>query len=228
MRWFRLYDEMLDDHKVQSLSPELFKTWINLLAVASREGGILPPVEKLAFALRVSKHEMQSRLEDLVLVGLIDIRKDGRHEPHNWLSRQWKSDDSSARVRKHRATKRKCNGDVTVTVTPPEAEAEAESETEAEAKAPENFDWRSALAKRGVSPRLLELAEGFGLPVEAMRLRAEAADVKSPDAMFRHLAVAELRAKLPIAPPDTLKAAFTVGGDAARGLVYQLLVEVEA
>lgn len=120
MRWFRIYSEMLDDEKVQMLSPELFKTWINLLCVAATKDGVLPPVETLSFKLRVSPHEMQSRLEELVLAGLIDIRSDKSFEPHNWRQRQWKSDDSSERVRKHREAKRACNDDVTVTVTPPE------------------------------------------------------------------------------------------------------------
>lgn len=135
-RWFRLYDEMLDDPKVQMLPPELFKTWVNLLAVASRNDGTLQPVTQLAFALRVSPTDMQSRLDDLILAGLLDIQADGRIEPHNWKIRQWKSDDSADRVRKHRAMKRDekqprnvaCNGAVTVTVTPPDTDTEAETE----------------------------------------------------------------------------------------------------
>lgn len=135
-RWFRLYDEMLDDPKVQMLPPELFKTWVNLLAVASRNDGTLQPVTQLAFALRVSPTDMQSRLDDLILAGLLDIQADGRIEPHNWKIRQWKSDDSADRVRKHRAMKRDekqpgnvaCNGAVTVTVTPPDTETHTETE----------------------------------------------------------------------------------------------------
>jgi hypothetical protein len=127
-RWFRFYDEALNDHKVQSLSPDLFKTWVNLLCVASRNEGVLPSADRLSFELRVSAHEMQTRLDDLVLLGLLDIRADKRLEPHNWAKRQWKSDDSKERVRKHRASKQPCNADVTVTVTPPETEADTETE----------------------------------------------------------------------------------------------------
>ncbi len=136
-RWFRMYDEMLDDPKVQMLPPELFKTWVNMLALASRSGGALPSIEKMAFALRVSNHDMQTRVDELILLGLIDITADGRREPHNWRKRQWKSDDSADRVRRHRERKRaetgskplqetECNGDVTVTVTPPETESDTE------------------------------------------------------------------------------------------------------
>lgn len=126
-RWFRVYDEILDDHKVQALSPDLFKTWVNLLAVASRNKGRLPAVSVLAFALRVSVQDMQLRLDDLILCGLIDICSDKSLEPHNWSRRQWASDDSAERVKRHREKKKTsetkdeigCNGDVTVTVTAP-------------------------------------------------------------------------------------------------------------
>lgn len=141
-QWFRVYDEILDDPKVQLLSPELFKTWINLLAVASRNNGMLPPLRELAFSLRLSAEDIQSRLDDLILVGLIDILPGEILAPHNWSKRQWKSDDSTERVRRHRAkkaqanenagkpeAKRNCNADVTVTVTPPESEAETETES---------------------------------------------------------------------------------------------------
>lgn len=138
-RWFRFYGEALNDHKVQSLSPDLFKTWVNLLCAASLNDGVLPTAERLSFELRVSAHEMQTRLDDLILLGLLDIRDDKRLEPHNWSRRQWKSDDSKERVRKFRAknaevtvrtekqpTKRPRNDDVTVTVTPPDTESDTE------------------------------------------------------------------------------------------------------
>lgn len=129
-RWFRFYGEALNDHKVQSLSPELFKTWVNLLCVASLNNGLFPSVDRLAFELRVSAHEMQSRLDDLILAGLIDVRSDRQLEPHNWSERQWKSDDSKERVRKHRALKRQRNDDVTVTVTSPDTESDTDTEAE--------------------------------------------------------------------------------------------------
>jgi hypothetical protein len=143
-RWFRVYDDILDDPKVQMLSPELFRAWVNLLAVASRNAGKLPAVEKLAFALRCSVSDMQSRLDDLIMAGLIDILADGTREPHNWSKRQWKSDDSAERVRKHRAKKhaetsgnvaqavtsgqvtQNRNADVTVTVTPPDTDTDTD------------------------------------------------------------------------------------------------------
>lgn len=132
-RWFRMYDEMLDDPKVQMLAPELFKTWVNILALASRRGGALHAVTEVAFALRMSVGDTQAHIDELVRTGLLDIRDDNGVEPHNWWKRQWKGDDSADRVRRHRARKkRECNehvtGGVTVTVTPPDTETDTDTE----------------------------------------------------------------------------------------------------
>jgi hypothetical protein len=115
---------------------------MNLLAVASRNKGKLLPVQQLAFALRVAPADMQARLDELILAGLIDIMPDRSLEPHNWSKRQWKSDDSADRVRKFRLKKKQetpgngvetdekqsRSGHVTVTATSPETDSEADTE----------------------------------------------------------------------------------------------------
>ncbi len=119
-RWFRFYDEALDDPKVQRLPPHLFKTWINLLSLASKCDGILPSVDDVAFRLRLSVQDAEQHLSDLVLAGLIDIERNGQRTPHNWQHRQYASDSSAERTRKYRERNKKntCDvtGDVTVTV----------------------------------------------------------------------------------------------------------------
>ena len=136
MRWFRFHSEALDDPKVQRLAPNLFKTWVNLLCIAAQAGGRLPSVDDIAFRLRLSASEAEQQLSDLILAGLIDIGPDGGRSPHNWASRQYASDDSKSRVRKHREKKKRdaqqpdntnetpnetgCNGYVTDDETPPE------------------------------------------------------------------------------------------------------------
>jgi predicted transcriptional regulator len=105
-RWFRLHDEILDDPKVQRLSGEDFKTWVNLLCLASRKEGKLPPVADIAFALRMSEDAVSTVLERLLDGGLIVSRSggaDGMHyAPHKWEERQYKSDTSTARVKRFR------------------------------------------------------------------------------------------------------------------------------
>jgi hypothetical protein len=120
-----MYDEILDDPKVQLLSPELFRTWVNLLALACRNDGVLPPVGTVSFALRISTHDAQSRIDDLILAGLIDIRPDSRLQPHNWPNRQFTSDSSTERVRKFRA-KRSGNVSSDVSATAPDPYPEGE------------------------------------------------------------------------------------------------------
>lgn len=233
MRWFRLYTEMLDDEKVQMLTPELFKTWVNLLCVAASRDGILPPVEKLAFKLRVSSHDMQSRIEDLIIAGLIDVRADKSLQPHNWERRQWKSDDSAERVRKHRETKRSRNDDVTVTVTPPEADKQIPDTDYVPSPSlgmprekKQNFNLSfGGSGSRALSARLKTRAEGLGLNVAALEARALAPGVRIPNAMFRKLVVDEIRSKQPIIAESLIKAALGKDGDAAYGNLLQMLVE---
>lgn len=137
-RWFRMYDELLDDPKAQRLPPVDFKAWVNLLCLASRHDGKLPCVADISFALRVSDNDAVTVLERLAIAGLIDKHNGGvdgfHYTPHGWAKRQYKSDSSAERVKRHRATK--CNVTETVTETPPETDTEAETDTEVlEAKA---------------------------------------------------------------------------------------------
>lgn len=130
-RWFRMYDEILDDPKVQKLSDEDFKAWVNLLCLAARNGGALPRIEDVAFALRRCPEAVEALLERMRRARLIDSRGRGakrRFVPHRWEERQFKSDTSRDRMRRHREAVR----DVTVTaaVTPPESESESESESD--------------------------------------------------------------------------------------------------
>lgn len=126
--WFRFYDAALDDPKVQGLSDALFRVWVNLLCVASRNDGLIPEADA-PFLLRQDGKKTAAAIQALVERGLVD-RIDGRTEPHNWNSRQYKSDVSNERVKRHRERAR--NGERNVTsqrsVTAPETEAEAEAE----------------------------------------------------------------------------------------------------
>ena len=122
-RWFRLYDAVLDDPKVQRLPDRIFKAWINLLCLASRHGGALPDVEDVAFALRCTPEVAVKIVGMLTDNGLLDRHDEGLRI-HAWDKRQYQSDGSAERMRRHRARHSGATGDVTV--TPPESEAESE------------------------------------------------------------------------------------------------------
>lgn len=129
--WFRFYAEALDDPKVQRLPAEVFKGWVNLLCLAKKNDGILPPLQDIAFALRVSDEYAWELIETLTKHGLLD-NEGNDYEPHNWNGRQYKSDVSTERVKRFRKRQQEVsgNGDETPDETPPETETDTETETE--------------------------------------------------------------------------------------------------
>jgi hypothetical protein len=140
--WWRAYDEAVDDPKLQMLPDRLFRGWFNLCCLTSANGGNLPPIEVVAFKLRVSPDKATLLIANLREAGLIDIDTDGRR-PHNWGGRQFKSDvtDPTAADRQKRYRNSKRNATVTpsVTVTPTETETDNRS-SEAKASAPAELD----------------------------------------------------------------------------------------
>ena len=121
--WLRLYTDILTSRKVMTLEPELFKSWVIILALAKEGDGLLPSVEDIAFGLRTSTVEAQRLTEELVKRGLLD--SDGKNiTPHNWHTRQFQSDNSTERVQRFR------NNERNVSETSPETEADTETEPE--------------------------------------------------------------------------------------------------
>lgn len=151
-RWFRLYDEVLDDPKVQCLDGETFKGWINIMALASRNSGRLPTISHIAFALRISEDATRTLVERLLNGGLLDRASGGvdgyTYAPHAWSKRQYKSDNSSDRVKRYRQRSKP------VTETPPETDTETDNtlskDSDAEAS-PDKLFWDNAKAYLGKS-----------------------------------------------------------------------------
>lgn len=100
-RWFRFYDMALDDPKVQRLPCELFKAWVNLLCLASRNAGRLPDLADVAFALRLSEEAASGVVDLLASAELLDLDDDG-YAPHNWKGRQFSSDNDDTAVERQR------------------------------------------------------------------------------------------------------------------------------
>lgn len=142
--WLRLYVDILDNPKAQRLRGDTFKGWINLLALTKRNGGVLPGVGDIAFALRTTEAKATRLIDELIVAGLVDETEESGAQPHDWDELQFESDSSTERVRKHREGKSKRprneqrNADVTLHGTPPETEADTEqSRAEAETAAPD-------------------------------------------------------------------------------------------
>lgn len=92
-RWFRLYDDTLNDPKILKLSDKTHRIWIGILCVASKNDGALPPFEDMALLLRMKPEKLQPELEKLISAGLIDHDDNGLR-PHNWQGRQYKGSSS--------------------------------------------------------------------------------------------------------------------------------------
>src|ERR1700759_996963 len=91
-RWWRAYDEAVDDPKLILLSDRAHRAWFNLMCIASLHGGSLPDIKVVAVKLRVTTQRAAAAIAELVQAGLFDRRDDGSFEPHNWNARQYKSD----------------------------------------------------------------------------------------------------------------------------------------
>jgi hypothetical protein len=122
--WFRMYGDLIHDPKVLMLSDAMFRAWVTLLCLASKNDGVLPAAGEIAVVLREKPAKIAKWLSGLTLAGLIDKCEDGSLVPHNWEGRQFKSDSSKERMQRLRAKQRDVECDVTstVTVTLPESE----------------------------------------------------------------------------------------------------------
>ncbi len=147
-RWFRFYDDAMHDAKLLRLSDATFRAWMTLLCVASKNDGALPPAEDIALTLRCKKPLVAGWITELVAAGLLDRTETG-FVPHNWGDRQYKSDSSAERMKRHRDGKRDVTptvtSDVTVTVqnradTDTDTEQKEEPREVALSSGPSDFD----------------------------------------------------------------------------------------
>jgi hypothetical protein len=168
-RWFRIYEETLDDPRLQRLPASLFRAWVNLLCVASRCGGALPGIEEIAFMLRSRPPAVAHRIEALKAAGLIEER-DGTLVPTDWERRQFVSANdrpspaepmtAAERTRRWREKRARdaagVTGDVTVTAIDLEPNQETKTQTAPAAResATDVFDefWQAFPSRDGDNP----------------------------------------------------------------------------
>lgn len=149
-RWFRLYESLVDDPKVQRLPDRLFKALINVWCIASANDGELPSVDDVAFKLRMKPGQVVKLLGELSQAGFLDVSADDPDiiVPHNWTGRQFKTDvtDPTAARRMRDYRNRRRNGVTENTVTPTVTVTHPETDTETEGKTP---SLRSGAKARG-------------------------------------------------------------------------------
>lgn len=91
--WFRMWSELMHSQKIHAMPDKLVKPWLFLLCMASEHDprGTLPPVQKIAFALRIKEERAKSILADLMNLRLVAF-DGGHYVMHDWLAWQPDSD----------------------------------------------------------------------------------------------------------------------------------------
>ncbi len=162
--WFRLYHELLTDRKIERVcrmtqQPKalVVGTWVTLLCLAndSPQRGTLLVSEEMP----VTDDELgyETGLDPVTLGKLLNafmdcnmLSKASAYTITNWDARQFDSDNSTARVRRHRARKRaksdEKQGETLQQRSRNVIETEADTDTEAEKRAPHPTAtaWQSA------------------------------------------------------------------------------------
>ena len=128
MKWFRLYDELIDDPKIMEMTNSTFRVFIYLLCLANKghTRGIVRLYNKdkdlrktLKRRLRMHHKSVYTALVELEEMNIITCNGD-EIQINKWGKRQFKSDDVTARVKRFR----------NVTETPPETDTDTETETD--------------------------------------------------------------------------------------------------
>lgn len=124
MQWFRMYSEFATDPKVQSMDETLQRRFVMFLCLHGSGEYERLTDEELAFALRITPAELVNTRDVFKQKGFLG----DNGEISNWNKRQYKSDSSTERVRKHRAEKTKRKGNVSVTPSDSDSDSDTESE----------------------------------------------------------------------------------------------------
>lgn len=122
-----MYAEFATDPKVQMMSEVDQRRFVMVLCLRCSNDCVTLQDDEVAFQLRISNEEWAQTKARFLAKGLIN----DDNKPTAWDRRQFVSDSSAERVRKHRDKKKQaaklvCN----VTATPPEADTEADTEAE--------------------------------------------------------------------------------------------------
>jgi len=131
IKWLRLYAETIDDEKLRLLAFE--DRWHFIALLCCKAQGLLDGSDelmrrKVAVKLGLAIRELDEVARRLEEVGLIDSET---LQPLAWDKRQFKSDDSTERVRAYRE-RMKRQGNVSGTAQETETETETETEEKRE------------------------------------------------------------------------------------------------
>ncbi len=149
MKWFRLYGDMIDDPKVGTLNDAEFRLWIELLCLACKAGNsgdTKHTLDEVSWSLR---RNVTETFRELLHRKLVTVHKtqEGRETVRitKWKERQFQSDSSTDRVRKHREKQKKRTGNVTETLQKrkcngPDTDTDTDTEEKEKKDKKEKFD----------------------------------------------------------------------------------------
>lgn len=169
--WFRFYVEALSDRKLRRLTPAQRWLWVAILGAARmspKPGALVVADEPLsddevADIAGMTVKEVRKAMPLYERAGMLH-REDDTWRVTNWDSRQFESDDTTERTRKHRS-KERSNG---VPGNAPETEAETDTPPLPPAQRGERRRPRIEPARSPQPPPIAELlaARPDPLPVE--------------------------------------------------------------
>ncbi len=135
--WFRLYAEFAFDPKIQSMSETLQRRFVMLLCLKCNDDLRCITKDELCFALRIPEEELEKTKVSFIEKGFIDESWD----IIKWNKRQYISDNSTERSRKHRALKKKASLQrcKSVSATAPDTDTDTDTDNK-EKKKKEKFD----------------------------------------------------------------------------------------
>lgn len=126
--WFRMYAEFATDAKVQSMSEAMQRRLTMLLCLRCSDVLATLQDDELQCAMRISDEELAETKALFMRKGFID----GDWNLLNWDKRQFNSDSSTERSRKHREAKKAANAAIAtsrnVAATPPDTETDTDKE----------------------------------------------------------------------------------------------------
>ena len=104
MEWLRLYTDILDDEKIAQLSDNQYRIFTFLMLMASENdlGGVVTQGHQaIAWRLRMPVNRIKSAIEKLEALNIIS-NENNTITFLNWHKRQYKSDNSTERVKRFR------------------------------------------------------------------------------------------------------------------------------
>lgn len=134
--WFRFYTEAVHDPKLRRMTPTQRWVWVAVLAAArqSHTPGVLlvsetQPMDAhdLADFAAVPVREVRKAIEGMEAAGMLAVDDAGAWRVTKWNDRQFETDNTTERTRKHRSNSHRRNVPNTSVGTPPETETETET-----------------------------------------------------------------------------------------------------